>query len=171
MQSDDDRTGRPEDEEELRLPNELVQELKRLDRAVAVVSPEADRRVAEAAGTHFGRRPRRWRMTRRRWAVAGSLAASLLVGVLFWRIQTPVEPLLMVATLPRSPNDVDGSGAVDILDAFALARMARDDLPAKRKRTDALARMERRGRSPAAQAEIDALAMSIVTLDGSEGKP
>ena len=83
--------------------------------------------------------------------MAGSLAASLLVGVLFWRAQAPVEDL-RVASVASVANDIDGSGVVDILDAFALARMQAAD------------------RTPAAQAEIDALSMRIVALDGSPEK-
>ena len=147
MQRDDDRTTLADDED-LDLPDELIQGLARLDKAVAVMSPDADRRIAEAARAHFGERPRRARAAGRRWAMAGSLAASLLVGVLFWRAQTPVEDLRVASVA----NDIDGSGVVDILDAFALARMQAAD------------------RTPAAQAEIDALSMRIVALDGSPEK-
>ena len=144
MQRADDRTTLADDED-LDLPDELIQGLARLDKAVAVMSPDADRRIAEAARVHFGERPRRARAAGRRWAMAGSLAASLLVGVLFWRAQTPVEDLRVASVA----NDIDGSGVVDILDAFALARMQAAD------------------RTPVAQAEIDALSMRIVALDGS----
>ena len=146
MQRDDDRTTLADDED-LDLPDELIQGLARLDKAVAVLSPDADRRIAEAARAHFGERPRRARSAGRRWAMAGSLAASLLVGVLFWQAQTPVEDL-RVASVASVANDIDGSGVVDILDAFALARMQAAD------------------RTPAAQAEVDALSMRIVALDG-----
>ena len=148
MQRNDDRTiwsG----EEHIEMPDELIEGLAGLDKAVAVLSPETDRRIAEAARMHFAKRPSRRAPTgRRRWALAGSLAASLLVGVLFWRVQTPVETL-RVATVA---NDIDGSGAVDILDAFALARM------------------ERGGRTAAVQARIEALAASIVALNVSVEK-
>ena len=148
MQRNHDRTI-GSGEEHIELPDELIDGLADLDRAVAVLSPETDRRIAEAARAHFARRPsRRAPTARRRWALAGSLAASLLVGVLFWRAQTPVETL-RVATVA---NDIDGSGAVDILDAFALARM------------------ERGGRTAAVQARIEALAASIVALDVSAEK-
>ena len=147
MQRADDRTTLADDED-LDLPDELIQGLARLDKAVAVMSPDADRRIAEAARVHFGERPRRARSAGRRWAMAGSLAASLLVGVLFWRAQTPVEDLRVASVA----NDIDGSGVVDILDAFALARMQAAD------------------RTPVAQAEIDALSMRIVALDGSPEK-
>ena len=152
MQRDDDRTILS-GQEDLDLPDELIEGLARLDKAVAVLSPETDHRIAEAARTQFGQRPRSARTAGRRWAMVGSLAASLLVGVVFWRAQTPVEEQeLQVATVARVANDIDGSGAVDILDAFALARMERGD------------------RAPAAQARIDALAMNIVALNGSAEK-
>ena len=147
MQRDDDRSTLADDED-LDLPDELIQGLARLDKAVAVMSPDAARRIAEAARAHFGERPRRARAAGRRWAMAGSLAASLLVGVLFWRAQAPVEDLRVASVA----NDIDGSGVVDILDAFALARMQAAD------------------RTPAAQAEVDALSMRIVALDGSPEK-
>lgn len=148
MQRDDDRTIVSE-EEDLHLPEELMEGLAGLDKAVAVLSPETDRRIAEAVRVHFGDRPsRRAPTARRRWALAGSVAASLLVGVLFWRAQTPVETLQVA----RVADDIDGSGAVDILDAFALARMEPD------------------GRTAALQARIDALTASIVALDGSAEK-
>ena len=106
MQRNDDRTI-GSGEEHIELPDELIEGLAGLDRVVAVMSPETDRRIAEAARAHFARRPS-WRapVGKRRWALAGSLAASLLVGVLFWRAQTPVETL-RVATVA---NDIARSG-------------------------------------------------------------
>ena len=166
MQSDDDRTI-PSGDEHVDLPDELILGLKRVDKVVALVSPDADRRVAEAARAHFRQRPRRARTAGLRWAMAGSLAASLLVGVLFWRTQTPMEPI-RVASVAPVPNDIDGSGAVDILDAFALARRAREErVSAARAKTDSLRRMAREERALTTHIEIDALAMSIVALDGS----
>ena len=180
MQSDHDRTNRAEDEPDLQLPDDLVRELKRLDTAVAVLSPDADRRVVEAAGAHFGERPVRARTAARRWAITGSLAASFLVGVVFWRMQAPVEearfapvvPVAEVAVVAPVADDIDGSGVVDILDAFALARRARGAAasPAGQARSDVRARAARTDRTPAMQARIDALAMSVVALNGTEEK-
>ena len=124
------------------LPGDLVLEMQRLDRSLAVLTPAVDRKVAAAAADHFHDRPASARPARTRWAISGALAASLLIGVFAVRLQTGVE---------REPlaNDMDGSGVVDILDAFALARRGQD--------------------SPAgSQAEIDALIREIVALDGSE---
>lgn len=127
------------------LPAELIEDLARLDKSLAVMTPVVDRHLAEAARAHFGRRPERRRMTPQRWALAGSLAASLLVAAVLWRTESGVDPNLL-------PNDIDGSGIVDILDAFALARMAGED------------------RTPAAQERIDALAMSVVALNAASGR-
>ena len=127
--------------ESIELPYELIQEMQRLDKSLAVLTPDADRRVAAAAAGHFGRRAQRARPATRRWAMTGALAASVLIGVFVVRMQTVMEP-------EPPANDIDGSGVVDILDAFALAR--------------------RNQRSQvAAQAEIDALIMDIVALDGT----
>ena len=173
MQSDHDRIDH---EDDIQLPDDMVQELKKLDKAVSVMSPDADRRVVEAAGAHFGERPRRVRTAGRRWAMAGSVAASLLVGVTFWRMQTPVEnlppaPVARIASVERTADDIDGSGAVDILDAFALARMVREGRePATQAMTDTSSRMARHGRTAALQARIDGLAMSIVALNGAGEK-
>ena len=127
------------------LPAALIEDLARLDKSLAVMTAAVDRHLAEAARAHFGTRPERRRMTPRRWALAGGLAASLLVAVVLWRTESGVDPGLLA-------NDIDGSGVVDILDAFALARRAGED------------------RTPAAQERIDALAMSIVTLNAAPGR-
>ena len=121
------------------LPGDIVEGLRRLDKSVAVLTPAVDRRVANAAAAHFEHRPDTVRPKKRRWAVAGALAASLAVGVFLVRTQTDMEPAMLA-------NDIDGSGVVDILDAFALARMSD---------------------GAASQAQIDALIGDIVALNGT----
>ena len=127
------------------LPAALIEDLARLDKSLAVMTPAVDRHLAEAARDQFGARSERRRMTPRLWALAGSLAASLLVAVVLWRTESGVDPSLLA-------DDIDGSGVVDILDAFALARMAGEQ------------------RTPAAQERIDALAMRIVALNTASGR-
>ena len=129
------------DPESNQLPGDLIQEMERLDKSLAVFAPDVDRRVAAAAAEHFRHRPERARPATRRWAMAGGLAASLVVGAFLVRMQTTPGPAPLA-------NDIDGSGVVDILDAFALARMNQDP-PA------------------ASQAEIDALITNIVALKGT----
>ena len=153
------------------LPDDLIEGLARLDGNVTVLTPAVDRRVAEAARAQFADRPRatdrsgladrrrtaaipprRWPGSRR-WAMAGTLAASLMVGLLLVRTQYVVQPNLPPAASTAADllaqGDIDGSGTVDILDAFALARMD--------------------GNGPEAlpQSEIDALVSRIVALDRS----
>ena len=123
------------------LPDDVVREMRRLDRSLAVLAPAVDRQVAAAAAAHFSNRPERAGPAMRRRAISGALAASLVIGVFVVRMQTGVEP-------ERPAADLDGSGVVDILDAFALARANRA-APAE------------------SQAEIDALIREIVALNGS----
>jgi len=78
------------------------------------VRPEVDRAVMDAAARQL-RRPHR----SRRWASwAGCAAAAMIVaGVLLMHFNQP-EPSAPVAL----HNDFNRDGAVDILDAFKLAR-------------------------------------------------
>lgn len=124
--------------ETVELPRDIVERLERLDRSVSMLTPAVDRQVREAAAAHFAERPDSERPASRRWAVLGTLAAILVAGAFLVRMQTGMEATLLA-------NDIDGSGVVDILDAFALARM---------------------DGAPGSQAEIDALIRDIVALDG-----
>ena len=141
------------DNDTIDLPGELVEGLARLDSNVTVLTPAVDGRVAEAARAHFAERPqhaarlKRRRSTARRWGMVGTVAASLLVGVLLVRTRYVAEPVLPAATVLLA-SDIDGSGAVDILDAFALARMGA-------------------AQGPVTQSEIDAFAMRVVALNGT----
>jgi len=123
------------------LPGDLVREMQRLDKSLAVLTPAVDRKVTAAAAAHFRHRPASGRPATTRRAIAGALAASLVIGVFAVRLQTGVE---------REPlaNDMDGSGVVDILDAFELAS-------------------RKRGSPSRSQEEIDALIREIVALNGS----
>jgi len=99
--------------------------------------------VCREAAVHFATRSGgARRASTRRWAIpAAAAAAAVLIAVLVNR------PLDEVGTDARhAADDVDGSGRVDILDAFALARA--------------------RGADPArvTQGEIDTLAARIVSL-------
>ena len=127
--------------ESIELPHDLVEGMRRVDRSVAVLTPAVDRRVADAAAAHFRHRRTHLPRPARRWATAGTLAAGVALAAVLVRIQTGIEPVL-------TANDFDGSGVVDILDAFALARA-------------------NPGPPGPAQARIDALIMDIVAIGGS----
>ena len=118
------------------LPDSIVARLERADRAQAIVDPRTDRAVVDEARRYFlAVRPRRASKPVLRWAVPLAAAAAVLVAVL---VVQPFDSL-------RAPDDLDGSGRVDILDAFALAR------------------------SQADQERIDALAARIVSLGPQRG--
>jgi len=128
------------DQELETLPPALVSRLKASDRAQPIVDPRTDRAVLDAARAYFEQRPAAVALRRRRFAMPLGAAAAVLLAVLVVRSFGP-EP----AVLAR--DDVDGSGRVDILDAFALARAARDDA------------------SGATAARIEELGYRVVALD------
>jgi hypothetical protein len=125
------------------LPDEIVIGLRRIDRSQPIVDPRTDRAVLAQAQEYFAARPERRSIAGRgRWAVALSAAAMIVVAFLVVR---PIDQLGIVS----GRDDVDGSGRVDILDAFALARLR-----------DANA-------GSVSAARIDALAERVVSLSSS----
>lgn len=118
------------------LPESIVARLERADRVQAIVDPRTDRAiVAEARRYFLATRPRRASKPILRWALPLAAAAAVLVAVLV------VQPFGLL----RAADDIDGSGRVDILDAFALAR------------------------SQADQERVEALAARIVSLGSQRG--
>lgn len=99
------------------------------------VPPETDRAILADARRHLSarirpaRRFRRW--TSWHWAVMGSTVAAASVVLLVWKpaaMQQNAENAVVQksATQQIDRNDVDENGRVDILDAFAMARLIRD---------------------------------------------
>ena len=128
------------------LPDAIVARLKARDRSLALLTPAVDRAVETAAREQFAPRRSRtaaaqgWRYT------AAAAAAVALIAVFIAQPFAPDEALR-----PRLADDVDGSGRVDVLDAFALARSREIDPGA------------------VSQSRIDALLAGIVSLDSGEG--
>ena len=84
------------------------------------VPPELDRAVLSMAQGRLGRRARRVLLVRRTAGVLAAAAAVLVVVALLpAREETPPTG---PSPAPLARHDVDASGRVDILDAFALAR-------------------------------------------------
>ena len=126
------------------LPEALIRRLKRQDRQIGMLTPAADRAVLAAAREQFAGRTAA-APARRSWyypAAAAAAVAMLALLVIRPFDQADVEAL-------RAANDVDGSGQVDVLDVFLLARSRANDADA------------------VSQARIDALAEQIVSLDNS----
>lgn len=109
-----------------------------------------------------------------RWGVriAGAAAAAVVLGIGVWRVMLPTATEPNVALSPPSPangpaaampGDVNGDGAVDVLDAFAIARGVRD------RQTRPEWDINRDGRVDAQDA--DALARLAVSVRNDGGVP
>jgi hypothetical protein len=133
------------DQELEALPPALVSRLKASDRAQPIVDPRTDHAVLDAARAYFAQRPAAVPRHRRRFAMPLGAAAAVLLAVLVVQSFGP-EPVALA-------DDVDGSGRVDILDAFALARAARNDA------------------GGVAAARIEELGYRVVALDVPRGLP
>jgi anti-sigma factor RsiW len=100
------------------------------------VPPEVDRAVHLVIRRRAGTARRPVRRTRRRaWAWAGAggalaAAAAVVLALLLVPDRRPEseragEVALAARQAPASPMDVDGSGEVDILDAYRMSRLLR----------------------------------------------
>ena len=101
---------------------------------VAIMTAGVDREVASLAADHFSNRKSGVQSLRPVWAAAAGLALAAVIAVQF---QTPTRE-----NQNALARDVDQSGQIDIADVFALARLGEG----------------------VDQAELDAFAMSIVSL-------
>jgi hypothetical protein len=110
-----------ERDDQFELPSEIRTRLAQQDRAASLLTPDADRSVIESARRQFAASGARGG-TARRWA-APAVAATLIIA-----LSVLIPYAERGRDLPAVADDVDGSGRVDILDAFALAR-ARESTP------------------------------------------
>ena len=131
------------DETNIELPQALIDRLKAQDHSVAMLTAQADRNIAAAARAQFARpqvnsagtgavvdvrtqsanahrkdihdsaralrKNARFRRIPASWGLAAAAAAAMVFVVVTLRS-------------PALPGDYDGSGSVDVLDAFALSR-------------------------------------------------
>lgn len=115
-----------------RLPEALIDELKRRDAAPDAITSRVDRTLAAAARAQFGE-------ARAVWHRPGAWAAAAASAVLAVGLATSYLP-----DPDRGPiyADVDGSGQIDIADVLALARegVAQAELDAFARRVVALDR-------------------------------
>ena len=124
------------DETPTELPDDLVDVLKRADRAPAVVTRAVDLALGDASQAHFASRgERRAWLHRGRWvALAASMALATVLAVRWGDLGGADAGLYA---------DVDDSGRIDIADVLVLARAG-----------------------TASRGELDAFAMRVVALDG-----
>ena len=113
----------------------LIRALKAADEAPAVITARVDRVLADMSRRHFESRRPSWKR-HGGWALAASVA---LVAVLTVQMTDPASD-----TGETLYADVNGSGGIDIADVFALARAERPGVT---------------------QADLDAFAMRVVSLD------
>jgi len=160
----------PDNDPRVRAPRQLADDLAALYGSGVPVPPEVDEAIMGMArrGLVRGRRPLiiRW--------VAGAAAAAAILMV-FWmldmaerRARTPFPPADMVAAERRAPapspaaqvamrEDVDRSGRVDILDAFALARHVEADLKPRQE-------WDMNGDGIVNRVDVDTVALAAVSL-------
>ncbi|MDE0178453.1 MAG: hypothetical protein OXP36_07620 [Gammaproteobacteria bacterium] len=113
----------------------LIRALRAADEAPAVITVKVDHALAELSTRHFASRRSGWKR-HGGWALAASVA---LVAVLAVQMIGPASDDVDVLYA-----DVNGSGAIDIADVFALARAEQPGVT---------------------QADLDAFAMRVVSLN------
>lgn len=140
-----DKQNPQPDESQLPALQRLTEALRRLHRLDFRVPPEADDAIRAMIRQHFSAKKRVRRVAG--WLSAAAAAAAVLL-VMFWS-GSPLRPPV---------GDIDASGQVDILDAFAVARAIDRSSPTRRE-------WDVNGDSVVNRADADAIAMSAVRLD------
>jgi|KBSMisStaDraftv2_1062788.scaffolds.fasta_scaffold1111482_2 hypothetical protein len=128
------------------LPDALIEALRRREAAAILVPREIEGAILRRARTQFATREAAYLPPIRNHWLTASAAAIILIAIFSMttlRHETP--PASEIA------DDVDGSGQVDVLDAFALARR---NAPHP---------------DPATQTRIEALLARIVALSPAKG--
>ncbi|HMB73026.1 MAG TPA: hypothetical protein VKQ06_05605 [Gammaproteobacteria bacterium] len=120
---------KPNDDISEDLPSAVIERLAAGDRQVSILTPQVDRAVIQAARVQFAaRRPKRALSAAPLWGLSAAAAAAL--AFVFIAVRTPLllerAPLdtPAPAALQRAAvaSDYDGSGTLDVLDAFVLTR-------------------------------------------------
>jgi len=142
------------------VPNQLpdlARDLARLAEPHIEVPQSVDDAVMTAARTALARR-RRGGHSAFRWAAWTAAAAALALAVWVGGIltQAPVAPEVTAMRAPAVAGDLDRSGRVTILDAFALARQIESGQSPSSGDINSDGRIDR--------ADVDALAMLAVRL-------
>ncbi len=144
-----------ESNDDLDLPRPLIDALGAAHPVPPVPAHLDDQILSAARGSY-----RRRRQTRAlvRWSLAGTSAAAAAVVLSLWISAPPANAPRPVAAGPS--GDADGSGRVDILDAFAVARVLdRGGRPEPRWDVDGDGRVDRR--------DVDQIASAAVSLGGA----
>ncbi len=134
---------------------DLARDIARLADARIEVPRSVDDAVMRAARTALTRRSVHPAF---RWAAWTAAAAGIVLAVWVGGILTqgPAAPQMASMMAPAIVGDLDRSGRVTILDAFALARQLESDRPA--------AAGDFNGDGLIDRADVDAIAMAAVRL-------
>jgi Dockerin type I domain len=119
----------PDDLSQTKMPQEFTDDLKATFGGRVFVPSEVDNRVLAEGRQHLTHRRSAWRTG---WAasVAAVLVAAIGLAILIPTLRHARGPIAdsaphmasKIKTAPSLREDIDRSGTVDILDAFALAR-------------------------------------------------
>jgi hypothetical protein len=142
----------------------LAEDLRRARPAATLVPANVEARIL--TGLRAVRRPvQRRRTAVWRWAATAAVAAGIVLAVGLWRPWPRVAedaPPAAISHAPALDGDLNGDGAVDILDAFFLAcriEARENDSP----------KCDVNGDGRVDEADVKALADRAVALGGREG--
>jgi hypothetical protein len=141
-----------------RLPDGLAERLSAMHDAKLFVPAGVDDAVLARAREHFGQEPAsRMRLWLR---IAGPAAAAATIALGVWAVWPSVNQGQSGAVLAVA-GDADGSGAVDVLDAFAMARVVDAGQPAP-------AAWDVTGDGRVNREDVSAVAAMAVSLSGDD---
>ncbi len=173
-----DAPRQSDDHDSLELPEALIDDLRTTVGPLDTVPGEADARILAMGRRKLGRH-RRLRLVASVATLSAAAAAVALVLLLprLGTIDAPgsedgESPMAMQQTAPADdavllaalPEDIDASGRVDILDAYALARHVESDRPYR-------ARWDLDADGDLDQQDIDTVARRAVRLTPEEVTP
>jgi hypothetical protein len=135
----------PGEDPQLEVSQGFRRDLARLFGTTVPIPSQLDESIRAAARTHFAAKTRVRSVVR--WLSTAAAAAAVLL-VVFWAASLHERILC----------DIDTSGRVDILDAFALARALEAKNPTRRE-------WDVNGDGVVNRGDVDAIAMSAVRID------
>jgi len=151
---------KPHPNSDLDLPTHLIDDIAELYKPPADVPRDIDDEILFAAKEQLGNTRRSWH-----WGLVGVIAATIALVFGIELIMQPRRPVLKSTPYVRSQQpaivreDIDGSGRVDILDAFLLARRIETGAG-----TQPEWDVNKDGRIN--KADVDAVALTAVRLNG-----
>ena len=117
----DPRRETSDKDDGLAAPGRLVEDLRGLFGSSVPVGPEVDESILAMARARLARR--RPRVLVLRWAAGAAAVAACLMLTLLLSVPSRRADVAGVARQAVAKEDFDRNGTVDVLDAFALARL------------------------------------------------